>query len=156
MEDVGVYSLWLFDHPTESSGLSLRLATDIVSFPEIAAVFTEVTGKKAVHNSLPMEEYLPLAEPYPKAAANFVTDPHEPRDESTMTWRENFAAWWRYWDSGLYEPRDFVLLDKIHPSRIRSLKDWMTRVQYDGQRKNILKGPEDLKRAVLTKSVPSS
>ncbi|KAE8370568.1 hypothetical protein BDV27DRAFT_169089 [Aspergillus caelatus] len=150
LEDIGHYSLWLFNNLPESAGMNLKVATDEVSFADIAAVFTEVTGKKGVHQYMPLEEYLPLAEPFPGALANFAAGPDAVRDDSTMTWRQNFSVWWRYWGEGRAEPRDFTLLNRIHPGRIKSLGEWMKMAHYDGLRKNVLKGPEDLRRAAVS------
>jgi hypothetical protein len=146
LEDVGTYSLWMFDKITDSAGLALKVATEEVTFAEIAATFTQVTGKKASHKFVPLEDYLPMAEPFPNAPANWAAGPGIPRDESSMTWRENFGAWWLYWGEGWSEKRDWALLDKIHPQRIKSLKEWMEKNKYDGQPKAVLKGIEDLKR----------
>lgn len=156
LEDMGHYSLWLFTNPQESAGMNLKVATDEVSFTDIAAVFTEVTGKKGVHQYVPLEEYLPIAEPFPNALANWSAGPSAVRDESTMTWRQNFAAWWKYWGEGRAERRDFALLDRIHPSRIKSLSEWMRANNYDGLRKSVLKGVEDLKRAAALKQQQAS
>lgn len=150
LADIGPYSLWMFDAPSESAGLYLKVTTDEVSFDEIAAIFTRVTGKKAIYKYLALEEYLPLAEPFPHAPANWAAGPSAPRDESTMTWRENFSAWWRYWGDGLPEVRDKALLDRIHPQRIKSLQEWMEKVQYDGKPRDVLKGVEDLKRVAMS------
>jgi hypothetical protein len=149
LDDVGPYSLWLFDNPQESAGMDLKVATDEVSFTDIAAVFTDVTGKKGVHKHLPLAEWLPIAEPFPDAPANFAAGPNIIRDEATMPWRENFSAWWRFWGEGMAEPRDARLLDRIHPTRVKSLGEWMKKVYYDGQPKTILKGVEDLKKQAL-------
>ncbi|KAM3066265.1 hypothetical protein ACMFMG_003224 [Clarireedia jacksonii] len=146
LADVGKYSLWLFEHPSEASGLNLRVGTASVSFAEIAETFTRVTGKPAIHEYIPLEEYLPIAEPYPNAPANFAAGPTTIRDEAIMTWRENFSAWWRFWGEGKCLPRDEQMLDKVLPDRIRGLEEWMRQVGYDGQRKNVLKGAEDLRR----------
>jgi hypothetical protein len=139
LEDVGVYSLWMFDNIKDSAGLELKVATDEVSFAEIAATFTQVTGKPAAHQFVPLDVYLPMAEPFPNAPANWAAGPTAPRDESTMTWRANFGAWWLYWGEGLAEKRNWALLDKIHPQRIKSLKGWMEKNKYDGQPKAVLK-----------------
>lgn len=135
----------MFDHISESAGINLEVATEEVSFQDIVRTFTEVTGVKAAHKRLPLEEYLPLAEPYPNAYANWAADPNVARDESNMTWRENFSAWWRFWGEGLGADRNFDLLDRIHPNRIKSLAEWMQKTGYDGNRKSILKGIADLK-----------
>ncbi|RYP54409.1 hypothetical protein DL768_000826 [Monosporascus sp. mg162] len=143
LQDVGVYSLWLFDNPSESAGLNLELMTDDVSFTDIARIFTEVTGKQGVHKSVPFEQYSVLAEPYPGAFVNWGLGPNAVRDESIMTWRDNFSAWWHYYGDGLARPRDLGLLDRIHPGRIKSLAEWMRQVGYDGRPRSVLKMVED-------------
>ncbi|GAB1739373.1 hypothetical protein NU219Hw_g4335t1 [Hortaea werneckii] len=146
LEDVGQYSLWLLEHPEESTGLQLKVATDEVSFEEIAATFTKVTGKKARHERITLDEWLQHAEPFPGAPANWAAVPMAHRDESTMTFKENFGPWWKFWGEGKAEKRDFALLDRIHPGRIKNLEAWMRLVKYDGQARPVLKGAEDLRR----------
>ncbi|KXG52207.1 uncharacterized protein PGRI_084910 [Penicillium griseofulvum] len=143
LDDVGYYSLWLFDNIKESAGVDLVVGTEEVSFAEIAKTFSSVTGKIGVHLYVPLEKYLPVAEPYPGAPANWALGPDAPRDESVQTWRANFSAWWRYWGEGHAIRRDFVMLDKIHPQRIKSLAEWMKKVGYEGEPKRVLKGMED-------------
>jgi hypothetical protein len=145
LEDVGPYALWMFDHVSESAGTNLKVATEDVSFQDIVKTFAQVTGDKATHKYLPLEEYLPLAEPYPNAYANWAVNPNVARDDSTMTWRENFSAWWRFWGEGFGADRDYELLDRIHPNRIKSLAEWMQKNGYDGSRKSVLKGIAGLK-----------
>ncbi|KAF2216835.1 hypothetical protein CERZMDRAFT_108750 [Cercospora zeae-maydis SCOH1-5] len=147
VEDGGPYALWMFDHVKESAGLFLKVATDEVSFGDIAKTFTEVTGKPAKHVQIPLTDFLAKAEPFPNAPANFAAGPNAPRDESTMTFIENFTPWWKYWGQGKPEKRDFALLDKIHPNRLKSLREWMERHNYDGKHKSVLKGIKDLKDA---------
>lgn len=149
LDDVGPYALWLFDNLSESAGMDLMVTTDEICFADIAAVFTKVTGKKGVHQYIPIEDWLNAAEPYPNAPANFVAGPNAHRDEASMTWRENFTAWWRYWGEGVCQKRDIQLLDRIHPTRVKNLEDWMRKYQYDGQGRNVLKGVEDLKKAAM-------
>ncbi|OJZ89042.1 hypothetical protein ASPFODRAFT_57810 [Aspergillus luchuensis CBS 106.47] len=127
LEVVGHDSLWLFKNLPESAGMNLKIATDEFSFADIAAAFTEVTGKKGVHRYVPLEDAV--------------------TDESTMTWRQNFSAWWKYWGEGRAEHRDFTLLNRIHPNCISSLNDWIRMAKYNGLRKTVLKGVEDLKRS---------
>ncbi|KUJ12300.1 NAD(P)-binding protein [Mollisia scopiformis] len=145
LSDIGIYALWLFDHISESAGMNLEIATESISFPTIAKTFTAVTGLPASHKYLPLDEYLPLAEPYPNAPANWAAGPSVARDESSMTWRENFSAWWRFWGEGWGDDRDFEFLDRVHPGRIRSLAEWMEKVGYRGEGKSVLKGIADLK-----------
>ncbi|KAL4899075.1 hypothetical protein BDW74DRAFT_189547 [Aspergillus multicolor] len=146
LDDIGAYTLWIFDNPSISAGLDLEVATEQVSFTEIAATFTKVTGIKGFHRRIPLDEYLPKAEPYPGAYANWTVRPDEQgRDESFMTWRENFTAWWRYWSEGRGATRDMAMLDRIHPDRIPSLEAWMRLKGYDGRRRAVLKDIEGLR-----------
>lgn len=145
--DVGAYVLWIFDNIERSAGMDLEVATDQVSFQDIAEVFTRVTGKPALHVSLPMDEYMDKAEPYPNAPVNSIGGANRIDDESNMTWRENFTAWWRYWSEGIGATRDFALLTEILPKRIKSLEEWMYKVDYQGKRKSVLKDLEDLRAA---------
>ncbi|KAM0274878.1 hypothetical protein ACHAQH_007803, partial [Verticillium albo-atrum] len=143
LDDVGVYNLWLFDNPSEAAGLDLSVVTDTVGFTEIAKTFTEVTGKQGVFKSIPFEHYAEVAEPYPGAHVNWSLGPDAPRDESVMSWKANFGAWWRYWGEGHTPARDIALLDRIHPGRIKSLAEWMKHAKYDGNRRFVLKMVED-------------
>ncbi|KAJ3786789.1 NmrA family protein [Lentinula aff. detonsa] len=146
LEDVGHYSLWLFDNIPESAGLDLKIATDYVTFADIVNTFTRVTHKKGIHKSLSLEEYLPLAEPFPNAPINWYAGPDVARDESTRSWRESISGFWRYWNEELDGFANMDLLDRIHPNRIKSLEEWMRKVGYDGHMKPIMKGPEGLRR----------
>lgn len=141
--DVGIYNLWIFDNPEESAGIDLSVVTDNISFAEVATVFTEVTGIPATHITVPFEKYASAAEPYPGAYVNWVLGPDVSRDDSIMTWRENFGAWWQYWGDGVTKPRDTTILDRIHPKRIKSLKAWIEKVGYDGKRHSVLKMVDD-------------
>ena len=143
LDDVGAYNLWIFDNPDRSAGLDLEVATEEVSFQQIADTFTRVTGRPAMHRSLPMDKYMDVAEPYPNAPVNWTAGPKGVRDESIMSWRQNFTAWWLYWGEGLGATRNFTLLDEIHPTRIKSLEEWMRKVNYQGNPQNVLKGLDD-------------
>ncbi|KAF3394185.1 NmrA-like family domain-containing protein 1 [Penicillium rolfsii] len=150
LDDVGAYSLWMFDNPAESAGLDLEVATDQVNFTEIAATFTKVTGKQGIHRRIPLEEYLVKAEPYPGAYSNWAIKPDVPRDESVMTWRQNFTAWRRYWGEGKGATRNMALLDNIHSSRIPNLEAWMRLKNYDGRPRSVLKDLQGLRTGKKT------
>lgn len=142
LEDVGVFVKWIFDNPERSAGIDLKMATNTVSFSDIVSTYSRVTGRKAVHRVISLEEYLPKHEPYPNAPANWAGDG---KDEASMTWRENFTAWWKFWGGGNGPARDMKLLDEIVPGRIKSLEEWMRKVDYKGARRgSVLKGIEDL------------
>jgi len=144
LEDVGVFVKWIFDHPERSTGINLEMATDQVSWSDITAAYTKVTGKKGIHKRISFDEYLPKKEPYPNAPANWANENTDP-SLVTMTWRENFTAWWKFWGQGLGATRDMALMDEIYPGRIKSVEDWMRKVGYQGgKRGSVLKDVGDV------------
>ncbi|RMD43123.1 hypothetical protein DV735_g2052, partial [Chaetothyriales sp. CBS 134920] len=151
LEDVGGFVLWQFDNIDKSAGKELEVATDQVSVQDIADAATRVTGKKAEFKYVSFEEYLPKKEPYPGAPANWAVGPGAAQDDSVMSWQQNFGAWWRYWGDGFGATRDFKFLDEIHPTRIKSLEEWMRKVNYDGTPRSVLKDIHDLKSSLAGK-----
>jgi hypothetical protein len=51
-------------------------------------------------------------------------------DPDSVSFVENFTAWWYLWRDGLIT-RDYKYLDSIHPNRL-SLKTWMEKNDYNG------------------------
>jgi len=134
LEDLGWYARWIFDNPTESSGLDLKIATEHVGWQSLAETFTKVTGKPARFNDLSMDEYF----------ARFGEKADRPvayQAPNGMTMRQNFTGFWSLWRNNVVK-RDYKLLDKIHPNRL-SLEGWMRLVGYDGEKKTVLKNWED-------------
>jgi hypothetical protein len=64
-------------------------------------------------------------------------------DPILSTAAEHFGPWWNIFrDSGINTvcwQRDYELLDEIIPNRIRSVEEWMRKVNFDGTRKRILR-----------------
>jgi hypothetical protein len=60
-----------------------------------------------------------------------------------MTYGENFKNWWSLYkaspsdNSGLIQ-RDFEFLDRIVPDRVKSVEEWMKKVQYTGAKQDLL------------------
>ena len=145
LSDVGVFVKWIFDNPSKSTGLNLEMATEQVSFSDITAAYTRVTGKNAIHRKLPFDKYLPKHEPYPNAPANWATGLDKDTAGATMSWRENFTAWWKFWGGGKGATRDMELLDEIYPGRIKTLEEWMRKNDYRGAKGGtVLKNIEDM------------
>jgi hypothetical protein len=84
LDDFWIYRLSIFDNSAKPVGLDLEVATDQVSFAEIAGMFTQVTGKKDLHKRVPLEEPPVKGKPYPRAYTNWEVKPDEPRDASFM------------------------------------------------------------------------
>ncbi|KAL5332456.1 NAD(P)-binding protein [Aspergillus crustosus] len=136
LEDCGPYVRWLFDNPERANGMDLSVAIEHVSYDDLAAAFTKVTGHPARFVDVSFDEYWasgPLA--YNKAnAAGYTADKNE---SGVMTVQENFTGFWTLWrNSGGNEGivrRDYKLLDEIHPNRIRTVEEWFRREDQKGR-----------------------
>jgi len=140
LEDVGVYTLWLFDNFERAAFLDLKVATAHIDFNDVVCAFNtlqqESQGSKRA-------EWKPFDD-----VASFLDSFGAPRDTPVtalfhsdaagMTFHENFTGWWNLWRANLVE-RDYELLDEIHPRRIRSVREWMELTGYDGTLKQVLK-----------------
>lgn len=51
-----------------------------------------------------------------------------------MTFRDNFTGFWNLWKDGIVK-RDYVLLDEIHPNRIRTAEQWFRREEELGRKR---------------------
>ncbi|KAK4622172.1 hypothetical protein CLAFUW4_07210 [Fulvia fulva] len=138
LEDYEVYVRWLFDHQEEANGLDLEAAIEHVHYHDLAAAFAKVTGKPAQYTDTSLEEYWtsgPLAQGGAGGApAGYTADS---KDSATMTIKENFTGFWNLWkhsggNKGVVK-RDYALLDKMHPERIKSAEDWFRREDQRGR-----------------------
>ncbi|KAL4725697.1 hypothetical protein ACLX1H_007848 [Fusarium chlamydosporum] len=124
LEDCAYYVRWLFDHP-EEDGIDLEVAIEHVGYADLAKAFERVTGCKARFRDVSLEEYWdnrPMGG-RAAAAAGLEADVMEP---GTLTVKENFTGFWNLWrnsggNNGIIR-RDYALLDKIHPHRIKSVE----------------------------------
>jgi hypothetical protein len=124
LEDCGYYARWLFDNPERASGMDLEVAIEDVDYQRLAAAFEKVTGRPARYIDTDLDSYWngPL-----KMAANLPAGYNaDPRDKSTMSFRDNFTGFWNIWKHKIVK-RDYALLDEIHPNRIKSVEQWLRR-----------------------------
>jgi hypothetical protein len=140
LDDYGRYARWLLDNPARSTGLELHVATEDIAWAGLAAAFTAVTGKKAVYKEVTLDEYfkLPIF-PFPDVKIGHSTTKDDP---TLFTFRENFSGFWNTWRDELTK-RDYALLDEILPDRVKSVKEWMEKVGYDGTPSSVLKDYRD-------------
>lgn len=150
LSDCGIYVRWLFDNPDRANGLDLEVAIDHISYSELAAAFTKVSGKPAQYIDVPFPTYFEgfglratlwtvLSIPNmslltklwfglkfsTKRPSSYNSDPTDP---SVMTFEKNFTGFWNIWresraNTGVIR-RNYKLLDEIHPNRIRSAEEW--------------------------------
>jgi uncharacterized protein YbjT (DUF2867 family) len=127
LEDCAYYARWLFDNP-DQDGIDLEVAIDHVQYADLAAAFERVTGAKARFIDVSLEQYWTdgSMSKAKDAASGIETDVSEP---GTLTIKDNFTGFWNLWrDSGKNKGvirRDYELLDKIHPNRIRSVEQFL-------------------------------
>jgi NmrA-like family len=139
LDDLAKYAKWMFEHPERSAGLNLGIAIAHVTGAEIAVAFEAVTGKKARYEDISLQTVL---DRYPQDKIGVNGSPGYD-DPTLKTAAEHFGPWFGIFrDSGGNVgcwKRDYDLLDEIMPERIRSIEEWMRKVNYDGNYKDILK-----------------
>lgn len=141
LDDMGYYVRWILDHPEKSAGLNLKVAVEHVSLQQLADTFTEVTKKPARAIDISIDEWFKEKGLFSSAQTDHRIGSSQalPSDTTLLTVTQNFSAWWRLYqrsggNKGVLK-RDYDFLDEIHPTRTRSLKQWMERVGYDGDEK---------------------
>jgi hypothetical protein len=153
LEDLGRYSLWAFDNPKEASGMLLEISTVHASGPDLASAFTATTGFKCDYVRADMEEFLELmfGNVGPQGKDTVIggeTLPNgQKKDPDLQTWAEDFRAWWKIYEGsgenkGIIQ-RDYALLDRILPDRVKSVEEWMKKTGYRGEFKPVLKDAAD-------------
>jgi len=134
--DCGVYVRWLLDNQERANGMDLHVAIAHISYHELAAAFSKITGKKAKYRDVSLEEFWtngPIA-PAGKSAAGYNADLQDP---ATMTIKQNFTGFWNMWKAsggnrGVVR-RDYELLDEIFPARVKSAEEWFRREDERGR-----------------------
>jgi uncharacterized protein YbjT (DUF2867 family) len=154
LEDLGRYVEWALEHHEESNGLTFGAATEHVSWPKLVGAFTKVTGKKAVYFDIPLDEWI-VAAFGEKAKVKIGAGIAAENDESLQTFDEDFSKWWELYRSagpsmggdgqGIVK-RDYEFLDRILPDRVKSIEEWMRKVNFDGTAKKLLSVPEGRNR----------
>jgi len=137
LEDCAYYVRWLFDYPERSNGMDLEVAIDHISYSDLAAAFSKVTGKTARYEDVSLEEYWKTG---PMARGGELSSAYNSdlKDPAAVTVKENFTGFWNMWKySGGNEgvvKRNYKLLNEIHPGRIRSAEEWFRREDERGRK----------------------
>ena len=136
LEDLGQYCCWIFDNPVESKGINLEVATTHVGLDDLVQKFQEVTGKPARAVLLTPEEY--FADGYePLDIDKKLGYGTDGSDGTLQTAGQNFIGFFNVWRDNLAK-RDYPLLDKILPTRVKTLEEWMRKTDYTGEYKPVL------------------
>ncbi|KAL4244654.1 NmrA-like oxidoreductase [Abortiporus biennis] len=139
LSDLGSFARYTFDHRRETSGKELEVASDMVGWDYLVSTFTKVTGQKAVFLRQNIDEWMDNLNhvDLPLASDRWGQEP-----DGSITWRQNFTAWWAGYHDGLVK-RDLKWLRSIHP-KLHTLESWMRETKYDGIKKgDVLKNQED-------------
>jgi hypothetical protein len=146
LEDLGRYARWIFDNGADPTvnGMNLEVATEHVNWNDLVATFSKITGHRAVFVDVTMQDYFEKHYPAGPKAVKRKIGSGVPRDDTTLqTWGQNFSGFWYLWrhsggNQGVIQ-RDYNLLDQILPERVRSVGEWMKKVNYDGNSRRLLK-----------------
>ena len=139
LDDLGWYVNWMLEHRDQAAGINLGIAIGHITGQQIASAFEAVTRKKARYEDISLQEAL---DQMPKGKIGALASPGY--DDPTLhTAAEHFGPWWGIFrdsggNTGCWK-RDYDLLDKIFPGRIRTIEEWMQRVGYTGDQKQVLK-----------------
>jgi hypothetical protein len=151
LDDLGRYARWIFDHREESNGMDLEIATQHVGWPYLVECVQRVTGKRAVFKDVDQAEYFAKYSGMSATTpASFAQTKQGPALGGQTFW-ENFAGWWLAWHDNLIT-RNYALLDRILPDRVRDLEEWMRKTKYDGRPRSVLKDISDLREAPVART----
>ncbi|KAI0967737.1 hypothetical protein F4678DRAFT_464994 [Xylaria arbuscula] len=139
LDDVGVYVKWLFDNAGgEADGINLELGIAHTTFKEYVKAFTAVTGHPARYENDDLHEHMELAFGGGGDPCGYNADLKDP---ATMTMKRNFTAWFNVFknpagDMGVMR-RDYALLDRIYPQRMKTVEDWLRRENEKGLKQGL-------------------
>lgn len=133
LEDLGFFVRYIFDNPSTTSGHDLEVASDRVSWTQLAETFTKVTGIPAEFKRLSFTDYFNLYRNTDEPVGSEV--------KGGTTWEENFTGFWAMWRDDIIK-RDIPALKVLHPG-LRSLEKWMRENKYNGSAAMLLKNVED-------------
>ncbi len=143
--DFGAYIDWAISHPQESRGLDFGIAIEHAGLKKLAAAFTAATGKKANYRPIPVEAWHEVAWANLPQKGQTKIGFKTVKDQSGLnqSYELNFTNWFNLYkasagNKGLIT-RDYAFLDKILPTRAKTMEEWMKREGYTGERIAVLK-----------------
>ena len=143
LEDLGFFARYIFDNRSAMSAQELEIASDYVDWPYLIDTFIKVTGSKAEHKALTIEQWADLFTGMEQAV--HMDDQGK---EGVTTLREHSIMWWNIYADDLPK-RDLDQLRAIHPGLL-SVEDWMRKYGYTGELKPpLLKNHADRGRSFV-------
>ena len=145
LTDFGRIVDWSLSHPDQSASLDLGVAIAHAGLAELAAAYTAVTGKAAVTKDIHIDEWNKVAWANLPQGGNEKIGSRNVSDGNalSLSYKENFEHWFNLYrasegNKGLIR-RDYEMLDRILPDRIRSVEKWMRKTGYNGEKRKVLK-----------------
>jgi NmrA-like family len=93
-EDLGTYTPWILDNPSQSNGMELEIATVHASGEGIAAAFTAVTGEPTHYDAADLSTFMrEFWVMLPNGEDTKIASEYAPDDETLMSYGQNFTAW---------------------------------------------------------------
>lgn len=123
LSDLGFFARYTFDNWRATSGVDLRVASDLVGWERLRATFERVSGRRAVVVHMSLAEWFEVFEGVDGPLATGGT-----AGVDTTTWRRNFEGWWALWRDGVVT-RNMEWIRKVHP-RGHTLESWMKEQHY--------------------------
>lgn len=151
--DFGRYVEYSLSHPSAVAGTELKIATVHASQTDIVEAFTKVTGQPARYQNIPVEHWiktgfasLPRGSDTPIGLGMLrggLLDADIEKFMFPLTFAEDMTRFWNLWkhsagNKGVVT-RDYDQLDRILPDRVKSVEEWMRKVEYTAERRELLK-----------------
>jgi len=133
LQDLGYFARYIFDHPTETAGKNIEVASDYITWSDLVAAFTKVTGLPAIYQPVTYSEWI--------ATQRQKDEPAAAEDPSGMSFKDNFRGWWKCYEDDICK-RDMEFCRRIHPG-LHNIESWIRETGYDGTPKPLLKRWED-------------
>ncbi|KAI1307429.1 hypothetical protein F5Y03DRAFT_383765 [Xylaria venustula] len=139
LDDVGVYVKWLFDNAGgEAAGINLQMGLGHITLKEFVKAFSAVTGHPARFENDDLHEHMEVAFGGGGDPCGYNADLKDP---ATMTMKRNFTAWFNVLrntggENGVMK-RDYALLDRIYPQRMKTVEDWLRRENEKGLKQGL-------------------
>lgn len=139
LDDCEAYVRWIFDHPQEADAFDLQVAIAHISYQELAEAFSKVTGHPACYVDISLDEYWKRTGWHGAGAAQGYNAP--PDDPATMTYQRTFTGFWNNWkysgqNTGVVQ-RDYELLDRIFPGRVKSAEEYFQKEDTRGREEGL-------------------
>ncbi len=135
LDDYGVRTKWMFEHPDQIVGKTIRWAPLYTKYDELARAFEETTSQKAMFRDVSQDDWFRGLSAYKDPESKIPADARKD-DDAVFTFRQTFGGWWNLWKHNLRdegqeaEARKFA--DSVHPERFQSIKEWMKAASYTG------------------------